>query len=150
MLDAHSPPCPPAPYCSAGAAALGSAEDARERGELQKGYYSFLHSLVHNDLAGALLRAPPGALDAALGALMQVRDRGLSGWGGAALWMWVVRAVLRTQMRLCGWWRIWLHPKLWAAWACVDMCFPPQDLPFAPLYGACTHVDTGVRLAQCQ
>lgn len=51
--------------------ALGSAEDMRERGELQKAYYSFLHALAHNELTSALLQTPPGTLDAVLGALMQ-------------------------------------------------------------------------------
>lgn len=59
-------------HSAGGAPALGSAEDLREKGELQRGYYSFLHALAHNDLAPALLRAPPGILDAVLGALMQV------------------------------------------------------------------------------
>lgn len=53
--------------------ALGSAEDMRERGELQKAYYSFLHALAHNELTSALLQTPPGTLDAVLGALMQAR-----------------------------------------------------------------------------
>ncbi len=52
---------------------MGSTEDTRERAELQRQYYSFLHSLANNELTGALLRAPPGTLDAALGALMRVR-----------------------------------------------------------------------------
>ena len=52
-------------------AAAGSNEDLRERSELQRAYYSFAHSLVHNGLAAVLLRAPPGTLDAMLGALMR-------------------------------------------------------------------------------
>lgn len=52
-------------------AGAGSTEDLRERAELQRAYYSFLHALVHNGLSGVLLRAPPGTLDAALGALMR-------------------------------------------------------------------------------
>ena len=69
--------CTPAalstPTAAAGerAAAAGSTEDLRERAELQRAYYSFLHALVHNGLSGVLLRAPPGTLDAALGALMR-------------------------------------------------------------------------------
>jgi exportin-T len=53
------------------AAALGSTEDLRERGELQRAYYLFLHALVHCGLAGVLLGAPPGGLDAAMAALMR-------------------------------------------------------------------------------
>lgn len=52
-------------------AAAGSNEDLRERAELQKAYYAFAHALVHNKLAAVLLRAPPGTLDAVLGALMR-------------------------------------------------------------------------------
>ena len=70
-------------------AAVGSAEDLRERAELQRAYYAFLHSLAHNGLAPVLLRAPPGSLDAALGALMRGAAThvdageavGAAGWG---------------------------------------------------------------------
>jgi hypothetical protein len=67
---------------------VGGVEDVRERGELQRAYYAFLHSLVHNGLASVLLRAQPGSLDAALGALMQGAathvDAGelVTGWRG--------------------------------------------------------------------
>jgi hypothetical protein len=49
----------------------GSTEDLRERAELQRAYYAFAHSLVHNGLVGVLLRVPRGSLDAILGALMR-------------------------------------------------------------------------------
>lgn len=52
-------------------AAAGSNEDLRERAELQRAYYAFAHALVHNKLSPVLLHAPPGTLDAALGALMR-------------------------------------------------------------------------------
>ena len=52
-------------------AAAGSAEDIRERAELQRAYYAFAHALVHNGLAPVLLRAPAGTLDAVLGALVR-------------------------------------------------------------------------------
>lgn len=68
-------------------AGAGSTEDLRERAELQRAYYSFLHALVHNGLSGVLLRAPPGTLDAALGAVMRGAathvDAGAH-WGRAA------------------------------------------------------------------
>jgi hypothetical protein len=56
---------PPSP-----AAAGASPEDIREKGELQRTYYALLHAVVHNGLAGALLKAP-GALDVVMGALVR-------------------------------------------------------------------------------
>ncbi|WIA12173.1 hypothetical protein OEZ85_012245 [Tetradesmus obliquus] len=44
-------------------------EDAREKGELQRGYYGLLHCVVHNNLAGSLLQASPQVLDSMLTAL---------------------------------------------------------------------------------
>lgn len=44
-------------------------EDAREKGELQRAYYSFLHGLAHNGLALALLQAPTSVLDSVLSSL---------------------------------------------------------------------------------
>eukprot|EP00798_Chlamydomonas_sp_ICE-L_P002570 gene2570-30954_t len=46
-------------------------EDAREKGEVQRSYYLMLHVIAHNGLSVALLKAPPGALDAALTGLTQ-------------------------------------------------------------------------------
>ena len=48
-----------------------SAEDARERGELQRAYYSLLHATTHNELTGALLAAPAATRDAALEGLVR-------------------------------------------------------------------------------
>jgi exportin-T len=44
-------------------------EDAREKGELQRGYYGLLHCVVHQNLAGSLLQASPQVLDSMLTAL---------------------------------------------------------------------------------
>jgi exportin-T len=44
-------------------------EDAREKGELQRGYYGLLHAVVHQNLASSLLQAPPQVLDQLLTAL---------------------------------------------------------------------------------
>ena len=69
-------------------AAAGSNVDLRERAELQRAYYAFMHALVHNKLSPVLLRAPPGTLDAALGALMRGAathvDAGGLRWGREA------------------------------------------------------------------
>ena len=46
-------------------------EDARERGELQKSYFSLLHVVVHASLSESLLKMPPGALDAVMKAVTQ-------------------------------------------------------------------------------
>ena len=43
-----------------------SAEDAREKGELQRAYYALLHGATVNDLTGALLSAPAATRDAVL------------------------------------------------------------------------------------
>ena len=48
-----------------------SAEDARERGELQRAYYSLLHATTHNELTGVLLAAPAATRDAALEGLVR-------------------------------------------------------------------------------
>jgi hypothetical protein len=44
-------------------------EDAREKGELQRGYYGLLHCVVHQNLASSLLQASPQVLDSLLTAL---------------------------------------------------------------------------------
>lgn len=46
-------------------------EDARERGELQKSYFSLLHVVVHASLSESLLKMPPGALNAVMKAVTQ-------------------------------------------------------------------------------
>lgn len=56
---------------AAGPAPVGSAEDLRERGELQRSYYSFLNCLANADLGHVLLSAPGDTLTAALNDLMQ-------------------------------------------------------------------------------
>jgi hypothetical protein len=75
VLHTHeaSPPMPPPPLsaprpaaCSGGGA---QSEEARERAELQRTYYATLAAVANNGLADALLKAPPGVLDAVMGAL---------------------------------------------------------------------------------
>jgi exportin-T len=45
-------------------------EEAREKAELQKLYYSLLHALAHSNLSGVLLRVDPaGVLEPLMGAL---------------------------------------------------------------------------------
>ncbi|PSC72015.1 exportin-T isoform X1 [Micractinium conductrix] len=83
---------------AAGAGGAGSNEDLRERAELQRAYYSFCHSLVHNRLAGVLLGAPPGTLDAMLGALM----RGAATHVDAGVRKTCVQAVERLVGEWCG------------------------------------------------
>ncbi|GBF91404.1 exportin [Raphidocelis subcapitata] len=52
-----------------GAEVTATLEDVREKGELQRAYYSFLHGVAHQGLAAALLQAPPSVLDSVLSAL---------------------------------------------------------------------------------
>lgn len=44
-------------------------EDAREKGELQRGYYGLLHCVVHQNLSSSLLPASPQVLDSMLTAV---------------------------------------------------------------------------------
>lgn len=53
----------------AGAAVAATLEEAREKGELQRAYYSLLHGMALNGLAGSLLQAPPAVLDAVMTAI---------------------------------------------------------------------------------
>eukprot|EP00879_Flechtneria_rotunda_P007650 GHRR01008022.1.p1 GENE.GHRR01008022.1~~GHRR01008022.1.p1 ORF type:complete len:244 (+),score=108.64 GHRR01008022.1:34-732(+) len=71
-------------------------EDAREKGELQRSYYSLLHCIVHQSFASSLVQASPQVLDSLLTALakgaathvdasvrrtcIQVLERLLSDW----------------------------------------------------------------------
>ena len=48
-----------------------SAEDARERGELQRAYYSLLHATTSNELTGVLLATPATTRNAALEGLVR-------------------------------------------------------------------------------
>ncbi len=41
-------------------------EEARERGELQRTYYLLLSAVTSHAMSGALLKVPPGALEAAV------------------------------------------------------------------------------------
>ena len=61
----------PATARLSGPAVAGSNEDLRERGELQRAYYSFLANLIAADMSGVLLAAPTETLTAALNDLMQ-------------------------------------------------------------------------------
>jgi exportin-T len=86
-----------------GAAVAATLEEAREKGELQRAYYSFLLGLAQNGLTGALLQAPPAVLDSVLTSLtkgaathvdptvrrtcLQVGGAGVVGRVGA--WVWV-------------------------------------------------------------
>ncbi|KIY98490.1 hypothetical protein MNEG_9470 [Monoraphidium neglectum] len=54
-----------------GAEVVATLEEAREKGELQRAYYSFLHGLAHHGLAAALLQAPASVLDSVLASLTQ-------------------------------------------------------------------------------
>lgn len=45
-------------------------EDLREKGELQKAYYGFLHCITSSTLANVLLQTPSQNLHAALGSLV--------------------------------------------------------------------------------
>jgi exportin-T len=47
------------------------SEEIRERGDLQRAYYLFLHSMAHGGLANTLLGGSRQAADAALGALLR-------------------------------------------------------------------------------
>ena len=78
-----------------------SLEDARERGELQRAYYTLLHIMAHTGLSGALLKMPqPGVLDAAIEAVTQgasahvdasVRRTCMQVWVWVWVWVWVCR-----------------------------------------------------------
>ena len=48
-----------------------TSEEAREQGEVQKAFYSLLHALLHNALAGPLLQAGDGVVQPALNAAIQ-------------------------------------------------------------------------------
>lgn len=52
------------------APAPSGIEDLREKGELQKAYYSFLHAITSSSLSHVLLQTPSEALHQALGALV--------------------------------------------------------------------------------
>lgn len=45
-------------------------EDLREKGELQRAYYGFLHSITSSTLASVLLQTPSQSLHLALGAVV--------------------------------------------------------------------------------
>lgn len=75
-------------------APLGPAatlEEARERGELQRTYYLLLSAVTSNAMSGALLKVPPGALEAAVVGLTR----------GAATH--VDPTVRRTCLQVRGW-----------------------------------------------
>ncbi|KAG7675140.1 hypothetical protein Ndes2526B_g07998 [Nannochloris sp. 'desiccata'] len=61
----------PATARLSGPAVAGSTEDLRERGELQRAYYSFLANLIAADMSRVLLAAPGETLSHALHDLMQ-------------------------------------------------------------------------------
>ena len=76
-------------------------EAARERAELQKAYYSFLHALTSNDLTSSLLATAPGALEAVIGALLQVRAvREAHAAGDRLCQLWVARGAFPEPVRL--------------------------------------------------
>lgn len=52
------------------APATSGVEDLREKGELQKAYYSFLHAITSSNLSHVLLQTPSATLHQALGALV--------------------------------------------------------------------------------
>ena len=52
------------------APATSGMEDLREKGELQKAYYSFLHAITSSNLRHVLLQTPSETLQPALGALV--------------------------------------------------------------------------------
>ena len=52
-----------------GGEVAATLEDVREKGELQRAYYSFLLGIAQQGLAAALLQAPPQVVDAVLTAL---------------------------------------------------------------------------------
>ena len=59
-------------YFPAGPAPAGSTEDLRERGELQRSYYAFLHAVATSgDLAELMLGLPRDALSTSLNDLIQ-------------------------------------------------------------------------------
>jgi exportin-T len=51
------------------AAIAATLEDAREKGELQRAYFSLLSAAVQNGLSAALPAMPPGGFDAVMAAL---------------------------------------------------------------------------------
>lgn len=63
----------PSWYAAAGndlAPATSGIEDLREKAELQKAYYSFLHAITSSNLRHVLLQTPSDTLQPALGALV--------------------------------------------------------------------------------
>ena len=52
------------------APATSGIEDLREKGELQKAYYSLLHAITSSNLRQVLLQTPSETLQQALGALV--------------------------------------------------------------------------------
>ena len=52
------------------APATSGIEDLREKGELQKAYYSLLHAITSSNLGHVLLQTPSETLQPALGALV--------------------------------------------------------------------------------
>lgn len=52
------------------AQAPSGIEDLREKGELQKAYYGFLHAITSSSLSHVLLQTPSAPLHQALGALV--------------------------------------------------------------------------------
>ncbi|KAK9812733.1 hypothetical protein WJX72_002830 [[Myrmecia] bisecta] len=95
---------PAGPAVGAGAAAgevqAGLNEDLREKAELQRSYYSFLHAVTHNQLTGALVAAPgqAGMLEAVLEALA----RGAGSHADPATRRTCVQVLRRLVVEVCG------------------------------------------------